>query len=796
MSDADPVAGDKCKAGECIDSASGAQCKEDPCKCKEKKDVCGSTFPAECKRDPDTVYTCSGKDAEPVAGDKCKPGECLSGSPNDNCKPPPPPDCNCRDDTDICGSQYDDSCKLDKDTLYKCTGGNGTKPVEGDKCKAGECEVNPTGSDKCKEDPCKCKDKIDVCGSTFPAECKRDPDTVYTCSAKDADPVAGDKCKTGECIDSASGAQCKEDPCKCKDKIDVCGSTFPAECKRDPDTVYTCSAKDAEPVAGDKCNAGECTDAPTGAKCDPCKCKGTTQVCGSTFDDSCKFEKTALFSCNATGAAPTQLTNCTLGCELTSPDNKCKDCETQVKNATNALESVTQLLETAIKTGGSTAVVAAVLAKNVEKLKLDLPLAAADAVGLGAIAGPGKQLVGFASDLLDKLANGTGDATTTLLISTLRTLVPTLGAVEECAGGNTTDCDSIVQLYKDIKSTALDTIKVIPGSSVIIDFINNATGTIDTALETGSGALVGQALGVLDGAIGTITALPLLGTALAPITALYEAAKAAIKCQIGIDPEGDKCLIFNKRFEGALQALIDLVKDNLDKIPIFGEHISTPLLNTLKEALSDVQKGGAGAIGTTVGTIKGLLQILDLAGGNTGNDLANPITQALLGILGLADGAGDCAQGGDPCSGVIKLAKGLIESAADTIGELIPGASFATNLLIKGFLDPLASALNNVSATAINAVVGTLKTAAGLLKAVAPQVGPALDTLIGGLEMVAKCLTTGGDVGAKTTIPTVIPTTIPTVIPTTIPTVIPTTVPTVIPTTVPTVIPTIKPPGI
>lgn len=242
-----------------------------------------------------------------------------------------------------------------------------------------------------------------------------------------------------------------------------------------------------------------------------------------------------LFSCNGTGATPTKLTNCTYGCELTSPDNKCKDCDPQIKNATNALDSVAQLLEKAVKTGGSTAVVAAILAKNVEKLKLDLPLAAADAVGLGAIAGPGKQLVGAASDLLDKLANGTADATTTALIAALRALVPTLGAVEECAGGNTTDCDSIIQLYKDIKTTAFDIIKGIPGvgtiAGPIISRLENATNSIDSALEMGSGALAGQALGILDGVLGTLTALPLMKTALAPVTALYEAAKAAIKCQ-------------------------------------------------------------------------------------------------------------------------------------------------------------------------------------------------------------------------------------------------------------------------
>ncbi|KAF9297018.1 hypothetical protein BGZ88_011335, partial [Linnemannia elongata] len=560
----------------------------------------------------------------------------------------------------------------------------------------------------------------------------------------------------------ASGAKCKEDPCKCQAKKDVCGSTFPPECKLDADTVYKCSGKGVDPVPGDKCKAGECIDSASGATCkeDPCNCKGSTKVCGSTFDDSCNLEKTALFSCNGTGTIPTKLSNCTLGCELTSPDNKCKDCDPQVKNATTALDSVGQLLENAIKTGGTTAVVAAVLAKNVEKLKLDLPLAVADAVGLGAIAGPGKQLVGAASDLLDKLANGTADAATTALIDALRALVPKLSAVEECAGGNTTDCKSIIQLYKDIKTTAFDLLKGIPGVSTIIGPIitqlQNATDTIDTALESGSGALVGDAIGAIDVLVGTINTNPLLKTALAPVTALLEAAKAAIKCQLGI--EIDKCAIFNKRFEGALAALIDIVKDNLDMIPIFGKYISTPVLDALKEAVIDVQKGAAGAIGTVAGTLRGLLQIINLAGGGT--NLSNPITNAILSILGIVDGAGECSTGGDPCSGVIKIAKALISSAAKAIGDLIPGAGFIVQQAINAFLNPLASALNTVSATAINTAVAALKIPGAALKALVPAIGPAVDTLIGGLEMVAKCLTTGGQtnvplMAAPTMAPTV-----------------------------------------
>ncbi|KAF9123311.1 hypothetical protein BG015_005338 [Linnemannia schmuckeri] len=358
----------------------------------------------------------------------------------------------------------------------------------------------------------------DVCGSTFPPECKDIfANRLYMCSGVDAKPEEKEKCKN-DCIIQAGNDVCVEN-------LDA-RATFPPECKDiDVNTLYKCSDADIKPDEKEKCKKGENTETPAGAKC--------TEATGS----------------------------------------KCKDYGPPVKNAAYALGSVGQLLEKVIKTDGSTALVIAILSKNVKKLKVDLLLAVADAISLGTIAGPGKPFVGAASDLLDKLVNGTASAATTTLIAALRALVPTL----------------------DIKQTVSDNIKGIPGAGTIIGPIitqaENAPSTIDSALEPGSGALVGEGLGVLSGALGTITTLPLLKTALTPVTAL----------------------------------------------------------------------------------------------------------------------------------------------------TMLPKQPSSVKRLIDAFLDPLEKALNTVSSTAINAAVTALKAPCGALKSAVPAVGPAVNTLIGGLEMVDKC---------------------------------------------------------
>ncbi|KAG0249520.1 hypothetical protein BGZ95_007501, partial [Linnemannia exigua] len=307
-----PTIKETCASKKCKIEPGNDVCIDDPCACKDGTAACGSTFPPECGLDKDTLYTCSAAGAGPAAGDKCTSGCQVTPTGADNCKA----DCTCKDGTAACGSTFPPECGFDKDTVYKCDGGIGTTPVPGDKCKAGECLV-VDGTDGCRPEPptdCKCKDDKDICGSEYAPVCGFDKDTLYTCSAAGADPVIGEKCASGCQITPIGDDKCMPD-CTCKDGTAACGSTFPPECGLDKDTLYTCSAAGADPAAGDKCTSG-CQVTPTGAdncKAD-CTCKDGTAACGSTFPPECGFDKDTVYKCDGgIGTTPVPGDKCKAG---------------------------------------------------------------------------------------------------------------------------------------------------------------------------------------------------------------------------------------------------------------------------------------------------------------------------------------------------------------------------------------------------------------------------------------------------------------------------------------------------
>ncbi|KAF9282196.1 hypothetical protein BGZ88_011151, partial [Linnemannia elongata] len=312
-----------CASNKCTSEPGNDACTEDPCACKDSTAACGYTFPPSCKLDKDTVYKCTGgKGSKPIAGDKCKAGECITVAGDDGCKPTPPTDCTCPGNKAICGSNFDPTCKLDSGTLYTCSGA-GKDPVPGEKCASGACVTNPVGvADRCKDD-CKCKDNSDVCGSAFGADCKLENNILYSCSAAGADPVLGQTCDKGCSVIAGASDQCTPDTdtrdCKCKDGDPVCGSAFKETCKYDPNVLYKCDGgKDSTPIATRPCPSGSCTIKDGPDECTPpktdCTCQDDKPICGKEYADDCRFDKETLYTCSAAGAAPTPKDKCANGC--------------------------------------------------------------------------------------------------------------------------------------------------------------------------------------------------------------------------------------------------------------------------------------------------------------------------------------------------------------------------------------------------------------------------------------------------------------------------------------------------
>ncbi|GJJ74341.1 hypothetical protein EMPS_06699 [Entomortierella parvispora] len=327
----DPVLTEDCGIGGCIATvgpsmeaaaaafqgeAASDKCVEDPCKCQEKGDACGFTFPEECHLPRDTLYRCSGKDATPEKKMECDPGGCIPTAGDDLCRY-----CICPDDTPTCGSVFGPECNLDSSTLYSCSHA-GALPLTPTECAWG-CDVRD-GPDRCNAD-CLCKNGNDVCGSTFPSKCGYKPDTLYKCSGALADPSAPVDCAWG--CDAKSGPDSCNVDCLCVDKDDVCGSDFPPRCGYKKDTLYKCTDALADPSSPTVCKWG-CDIKPGPDKCNAdCQCKDGDDVCGSVFPPKCGLEKNALYKCAGPLADPTSPVVCRKGCDVRPGPDKCNtDC--------------------------------------------------------------------------------------------------------------------------------------------------------------------------------------------------------------------------------------------------------------------------------------------------------------------------------------------------------------------------------------------------------------------------------------------------------------------------------------
>ncbi|KAG0354165.1 hypothetical protein BGX24_007010, partial [Mortierella sp. AD032] len=210
---------------------------------------------------------------------------------------------------------FPDSCGYDKNTIFKCT--RTGQPQKKEKCEDDEACVTLSDGAVCTKNDCKCPTDGDVCGSVFPQNCKITTDDLYTC-VKGEDPVLKEDCGTGGCIatkassmtaaaavfqGAAATDKCVEDPCKCQENGDVCGSTFSEECKYPKDTLYECSGNGATPTEKEACEEGKCTVTVGDDKCrnDKCICPtgGTYKICGSQLPEECKAYKNGIYDCSA-----------------------------------------------------------------------------------------------------------------------------------------------------------------------------------------------------------------------------------------------------------------------------------------------------------------------------------------------------------------------------------------------------------------------------------------------------------------------------------------------------------------
>ncbi|KAF9965321.1 hypothetical protein BGZ73_001492, partial [Actinomortierella ambigua] len=183
--------------------AAAAQCVP-PCTCPGSSDICGSTLSPECGFGNTTILSCSGAGSTPVVKSDCTSGTvCATTSNGTICLPT---NCTCTSNSDVCGSRFPDSCNLDPNALYSCSAAGAAPEIKED-CGAngGDVCAPQSNGDVCVPSECTCSAAGDVCGSEFLELCRYDKNSLYTCSGPGAVPEVKQDCGAGVCVPSTPG---------------------------------------------------------------------------------------------------------------------------------------------------------------------------------------------------------------------------------------------------------------------------------------------------------------------------------------------------------------------------------------------------------------------------------------------------------------------------------------------------------------------------------------------------------------------------------------------------------------
>ncbi|KAF9339287.1 hypothetical protein BGZ91_006466 [Linnemannia elongata] len=295
-----------CVADSCPVNGTNCNTIDNICLCKKPGMICGSSFPSRCMTNRHALYRCDAEGSRPIFDTKCPSGSCPVDS--DACS-----DlkfCKCEKPGDVCGSTFDEACGLAKGTLYSCAAAN-EDPIEKEVCDSKLCK---SGEDKCSNiDECACTKTGQICGSAFDESCPVIRNALYFCADEGDAPKYIDGCYTGECLPDAN--QCSPDPCLCTERGSTCGANFPERCKFEAAAVYYCPKKGVRPIFAQNCDTGAC---PAGQKiCTPkpeeCTCFKPGQLCGSTFPASCGLNVDTLYYCAGKGEIPKEIEVCKAG---------------------------------------------------------------------------------------------------------------------------------------------------------------------------------------------------------------------------------------------------------------------------------------------------------------------------------------------------------------------------------------------------------------------------------------------------------------------------------------------------
>ncbi|KAF9581323.1 hypothetical protein BGW38_001701, partial [Lunasporangiospora selenospora] len=530
-----------------------------------------------------------------------------------------------------------------------------------------------------------------------------------------------------------------------------------------------------DPVLLNDCGNQACVQSSSDHSCaDPCKCKGNTNVCSSTFPTSCGYANSALYSCNGVGATPAKLELCAGGCLFTNPNHTCRlDCykeigevNTPIDNTLAALKTITDILgsdpmgnlvtKNLTATKNITGPIAAIYPLIKDALTNAKTLISQNPEDPDALSSDAVNLLETTKGFMIVLAriidiNATGTlAYTAPVIQALSPLKDELEDLIACTKVRVQDCSGALDLYHKVVSMALtmiDYLSAVPGANVaalsnVTTILKGITGDIDTTISTKDASKLVDIAKRINTLIGLTAGNRVVFADISNvIDIIFITSENELSC-IGLDITQyiDVCSGYLQRLQGMIASLIPFMKNTASTIPTVGPYIATSLISALQNRSDDLQKGTSAAINSTISLAFGIQQLMTVLPQT--DPTVQSITAFLNNVVGILTVSAECGGYKKDCFGIISILKWLISTLLDKIYKsdknLGPLAANSIRVLTDGFFGAVDSGDIEVTKAAYSLISGITKIVKPL--PVAGEVTKPLYVFANACKLIMDCM--------------------------------------------------------
>ncbi|KAG0249947.1 hypothetical protein DFQ27_009694, partial [Actinomortierella ambigua] len=473
-------------------------------------------------------------------------------------------------------------------------------------------------------------------------------------------------------------------------------------------------------------------------------------VCGSAFPPNCNLIATALYACSGPGAPPTEIRNCTTGCQLTTPNNTCNDCTSAANSVVAQLNTLQTNIQGVTAALPGTWVGLNTLAGIIAEVQANLTQAPTlTKTELASAANAAQQVSDIASSLISSYSNETLPAgvpnPTTVFGTTLPQLNTLIQALLTCTGP-ATGCDVTTRFVNDVLplvNNQLDALQPTYPTPVLFDFAKQSFTNASTTIFLSLATLNSSGLGLVNYQLATTLSLvdpSKLGgdaTYSQAVKTAIAALKVATQC-LGITSPADIC----PTAMSFLATWVQFIEDNL---PVYfgtvaglSEFVLAPTVSAFDQVKSDLASGNLTLFPDAASTLAGALQLLTNVVAPLLPDPGRTEFAALnQGVLDTLQPLTSCTGTLNPCKGEIEFGAAFIQGA---IGQLrsLPAIGTAGAPFFAA-AQSLVDALKTGSTASIQTALGAINAP---LKAFALVPGVSTNPFFQGIQSTVNTLNT------------------------------------------------------